>query len=166
MYDYVVMLLFEDICAEKIRYLKDILTNEGIKSREKPWPPHITVDLYKGIKIDDLLEKIDSYAKGLSAFPIYIRGVNDFHDKVLYLEFTGEPQFQEIKDKFDELLSDYRIEENKRDAYIPHATLVINQDIEPARKIMKEHFEPFAGKMIYLAVYDRSLRLLKKYSLV
>ena len=165
MYDYVVMLLFEEIGAEMIRYLKDGLKAQGVKSREKAWPPHITVDLYKGIEIKELLAMIDAYVKELRAFPVYIRRMADFHGKVLYLSFDNEPELQEIKERFDELLAAYRLVVNKRDIYTPHATLAINRDIETARKLLADVFVPFRGRIAYLAVYSRDMQLLKKYRL-
>ena len=165
MWDYVIMLLFDENTSKKIEDLKDLLKSKNIFSTERPWPPHITVDLYKGISINALIDIINQFIGEIDAFYVDFKGLNKFDNRVLYLEPEINENFQVIKNHSDLMLSAYRIEENKKYEYTPHATLVINDDISGAMKILNSHFKPFRGSVKYLCVFNESMELQKQYSL-
>ena len=167
MYDFVIMLLFDETTTTRIQAMKDKLYRQGVSSREKPWPPHVTVDLYQEISITDLLEAVDSFIDSFSAFSVSFSNLACFGNRVLYLKPEPHPSFKLIKEQADKRLGAYIIENNrKRQVYIPHITLAINNDITTAKRLIEPDFQPFSGRISCLAVYSRRMVLQEKYQLV
>ena len=165
MYDYVMMLLFDEDSEIRIRKMKDFLKRNKITSREKPWAPHITVDLYQGITKELLIEKTDHLTETLRMFPVIFETIDNFHQRVLFLKPEAKAEFWQIKQKADELLGKYRVRPDDGESYVPHVTLAINKDIREATELIQAEFRPFSGEISYLALYQRNMELVKLYRL-
>ena len=144
MWDYYIAFTFDEQTNERINKLKLILQNK-VKNEIKPWPPHITIDLYKGISLAEVTNITKQIAEEIESFSVTFSNLNDFDGKVLYLEPKNNADLRAIKQQFDLLLNQYRIPENIRPSYNPHATLCISDSITTAKNLILQDFKPFTG---------------------
>ena len=127
--------------------------------------PHITVDLYQGIDLLLLLEKTDQLAKTMQSFNVSFFRLNNFHRRVLYLEPRETESFLKVKKEADKLLGDYQIAANKGREYNPHLTVLINERIEEAIRLLTAEFRVVRDSICHLALYKRNMELVKLYNL-
>ena len=165
MYDYVVLLTFNEEANAKIIFFKNILKSNNIKSSEK-LPPHVTIDLYENIDSDTIIKIIDQFIEQIKSFSFQFIRINTFDNKVLFFQPNNVEQFEAIKSIFDIYLSKFQIKENaNRGLYKPHATIVTDNNVTHAEEILNEHFTPFEGSVSGLCIYSKDKQLIKKYKL-
>jgi len=165
-YDYVVCFMFDEVSSAKIQNIKNFLKDNNIETKEKPWPPHITLDLYENINKITLIEKTSEIVNNLNAFKLKLNEINQFGSSVLYLQPEDTTIFTKIKKQFDKTFSQYRIAEIiEREVYTPHVTLLINQDVESAKSFLTSAFEPFEVNISNIAIYSKNMELIHNFTL-
>ena len=165
-YNYVVCFMFDEPSSSKIQKMKNFLKENNIETKEKPWPPHITLDLYENIDKTTLIDKTSEITNNLSSFKVNLNEINQFGDSVLYLQPEDTTILKKIKKQFDKTLEDYRIAEIiERELYTPHVTLLINQNVANAKNILNNIFEPFEVNVTNIAIYNKNLELIHNFTL-
>ena len=165
-YNYVVCFMFDELSSSKIQNIKDFLKENNIETIEKPWPPHITIDLYENIDKSTLIEKTNEIANNINNFSVKLSEINQFGNSVLYLQPEDTTIFNKIKKHFDKTLSQYRISEIiEREVYTPHSTLLINQNVETAKSLLNKTFEPFEVNISNITIYNKNMELIHNITL-
>jgi len=165
MWDYLIFLGFDKNANTQIEALKVKLYENDVFSSAKSWPPHITIDLYQDIQLSELISIVDKIVDQLKPIDLTFKNLNDFNQTVLYLEPANNNELQSIKQVFDEKLGIYTILDNKREEYIPHVTLLINEDITKAKNILTNSFTPIHAKATHLFIFAKDQTLVKSYEL-
>ncbi len=165
MYDYVLQLGFDKKTEDYIQNIKNTLKENNVIDKEKNWRPHITIDLYNCNSQGQFIGAIDKVMKEIKSCEIEFNNLNNFEEETLYIEPFNKKVLYEIKNIFDNQLGEYRLEKRINRVYKPHVTLCTNQDLTKAKRISKDIFRPFKGKISYLWIYNPKLMLVKEYRL-
>ena len=163
MYDYVMMLCFDDATEARIKKLILKLGNFGLPASRKPWPPHITIALFKGIEISELIKQSDELFADSTSFPISFTSFNDFHQRVFYLQPQTSNDLLAIYSKTIAKLGNYFYQQ-KQPIFTPHVTLGIWAEVRTAKEILKDECTVFAGNVASLRIYSRQVVLQKCYN--
>lgn len=162
MYDYVVVLLFDDKTNIKLLSLKNMLEVESTLKL----PYHITIDLYENITSNKLTTIIDQFISEINLFPFRFIKVDNFDNNVLFLQPDNEEKFLKIKNLFDLHLSEFKIKDNTNNGiYKPHTTLIKGEDIVNSQLYLETQFTQFDGNVTGLGVFSKDKTLIKGYKL-
>lgn len=166
MYDYVLQYGFDKKTEKYIQDIKDHLKQNNIVDKERKWRPHITIDLYNCKNQYEFINKVDNAAFNIRKFMIECKNLNNFNKETLYIEPWNKEKLLELKQAFDNELNNYRIENRKLRAYIPHITLcTVDKIDENLYGLAESKFEPFTAEIKYLWIYNHDMELIKQYEL-
>lgn len=164
-YDYAVYIVFDDAVNKNIQKIKNTLVNNNFPTTEKPWPPHITIDLYNNISLEEVKFLTQKMAKETMPFAFEFDALNTFGNKVLFLQPNQKEKFEQIKQKFNLTFKSYRIDEliKQHQTYSPHATLSIFNDVMPAKQFLESDFQPIKAVANKFAIYRKDMSLVEVF---
>lgn len=165
MYDYVLQLLYDDETTNEITELKNILVKNNIENNERPWLPHITIDLYYNVNSVEFISILDNFIKIKKQFNFEFDKLGKIDKGVLFLVPNNIEELVKIKEELNIKLDKYRINDRRNKDYIPHSTLTINKDVTYAEKLLSQNFAPIKCTVKYLCIYNSDMELIKKYEL-
>ncbi len=165
MYDYVLQLGFDEETEKYIRQIKTVLKENDIPDKEKPWRPHITIDLYNCANREFFISQVTEIIKDLKTFTLTFSNLNNFNEETLYIEPFNKEELDHLKELFDIKLNTYRLPKRLNRPYRPHVTLCTNDNLTKAKEIATNNFKPFKGYVKYLWIYTPKLELIKEYEL-
>lgn len=166
MYDFVLQYGFDNNTQKYIQNIKNYLKENHIQDKERNWLPHITIDLYNCKNESKFINIVDSIVKNIQSFSIDLKNLNDFDKETLYIEPYNKEELLKIKEIFNNILEEYRLENRRNRIYSPHITLCTNDNInENTYALANEKFEPFKANIEYIWIYNQNMRLIKEYKL-
>lgn len=100
-------------------------------------PFHITLGSFPLEKERELCDLIEKVSKAVQKFSIELTKINDFGNKVLFLQPTRNEKLMQLHEKFNSNYADGL-------SYYPHATIFCGAEAEilKAKKILKQDFQP------------------------
>lgn len=166
-YNFVLFVMFDEVTSLKIIEIKNFLKLNNIQTTEKAWPPHITIDLYENISEEEIKTLTAQAVKDFKPFNFDFFQSNTFGERVLFLEPNNKKEFENIKNKFDQVFKDYKVNEivemNRK--YSPHATLAISDDFTQGKELLDSTFKPIKATATKVAIYKKDMTLVKEFDL-
>lgn len=167
----VVMVHFDAETNEHIHQLKIAACEE--QNTCDLFPIHLSIGLYSGVPVDDLVSWTQTFAKNHSSFPISFDQINMFGNRVCYLAPKMSTDllvfYADYHEKYDDFASEsgqyYALKNGK---WVPHCTLFMSdtENIEPSFTAVKKVFIPFSGKVVAISVgQDNPVKSIAHFSL-
>ncbi|MDE6947506.1 MAG: 2'-5' RNA ligase family protein [Anaeroplasmataceae bacterium] len=121
-------------------------------------PFHITLGSFPLDKAKELCDLIEQLSKMVKEFPIEFTEINDFGNKVLFLQPTRNEKLMQLYEKFNSNYADGL-------SYYPHTTIFCGAEAEvlKAKEILKQDFYPFTCSIteIHLGEFFPTKMILK-----
>ena len=139
-----VFAVFDDETQNKLKSLQNEVLKLGfVGTQTMDIPFHISLGSFPVEKEEELKEKIMQICKQEKAFDISLKSVNDFNNRVLFVEPETSAKLQNLHKIFDN---------NYADGFPWHAHATIFCDSEEnvlkAKKELKQIFTPMNAKIV------------------
>ena len=157
--------LFDVAASRRIEVFRQRLHQAGLsRPAALDMPPHITLGRFDLADLAAVQAHLIRLAGSQAAIPIRFNGLGQFGEAVLYIAPAESPQLNDLRRR---VISGLRCHEEYD--WVPHTTLLYRQPehMAAARRLIEADFEPFAGRIERLALYDFPPgRLVAEYDLI
>lgn len=157
--------LFDTATSRRIERIRERLYQAGVS--QKPAldiPPHITLGRFDLADLAAVTAHLSQLVSAQPAIPVQFIGLGQFGEAVLYIVPAESPHLSGLRRRVTSGLKCH--EEHD---WVPHTTLLYRQPehIAAARRLIEADFEPFAGWLERLGLYDFPPgRLVAEYDLL
>lgn len=157
--------LFDAATSRRIEHLRERLHQAGLsRPAALAVPPHITLGRFALADLADVEAHLSQLVRQQPAIPVRFVGLGQFGDAVLYLAPADCPRLSDLRRRIRQALVCH-----EEHAWVAHTTLLYRhpEHIAAARRLIEQDFEPFAGRLVQLAMYDFPPgRLVAQYELI
>ena len=175
--DFVVMAVFDEVSSRHITCMRDKIRGIAVKELAGEWIPHITLGVYRGDKLQEVLEYTNKFSEGRKSISCFFNSVGQFlHSEkypktdVFYLMPACTPElvnlYAEYHEKNDEYLSclgkDYQYKEGQPTI---HCSLSIC-DVGSFMNVMTflhRSYVPFCAEIVGIQIADMNKNVISEY---
>lgn len=138
--------VFDDKTQQKLKVLQDeVIKSAGNGTQTMGIPFHVSLGSFSLDKKEWLIQKIEDVCSYFDKFDIFLNNVNDFNNKVLFVEPKVNDELKNLQSHFDD---------NYADGFPWHAHATIfcgeEQEVAAAKEKLQAIFSPFMATVVSL----------------